>query len=115
MTIYSLHRGLAILGGALLCAVTTSALAATITVTNTADSGSGTLRAALASASSGDTIDTTGLSGTILLTSGELSVSNSVDVLWNERDSDKRRVSKGSVVFGDGRIYYRTEVGARLL
>jgi len=37
------------------------------------------------------------------------------DVLWNERDSDKRRVSKGSVVFGDGRIYYRTEVGAMLL
>jgi len=37
------------------------------------------------------------------------------DVLWNERDSDKRRVSKGSVVFGDGRIYYRTEAGTILL
>src|SRR5882672_7571524 len=81
MTIYSLHRGLAILGGALLCAVTTSALAATIPVTNTADSGSGTLRAALAGASSGDTIDATGLSGTILLTSGELGVSNSVTII----------------------------------
>jgi len=37
------------------------------------------------------------------------------DVLWNERDSDKRRVSKGSVVFADGRIYYRTEAGTMLL
>src|SRR6266850_4516613 len=81
MTFYSLHRGLAILGGALLCAVTTSALAATIAITNTADSGSGTLRAALAGASSGDTIDATGLSGTILLTSGELGVSNSVTII----------------------------------
>jgi outer membrane protein assembly factor BamB len=33
------------------------------------------------------------------------------DILWNERDSDKRRVRKGSVAFADGRIYYRTEEG----
>ena len=33
------------------------------------------------------------------------------EVLWNERDSDKRRVGKGSVAFADGRIYYRTEDG----
>jgi outer membrane protein assembly factor BamB len=26
------------------------------------------------------------------------------EVLWNERDSDKRRVTKGSVAFADGRI-----------
>ena len=37
------------------------------------------------------------------------------DVLWNERDSDKRRVTKGSVAFADGRIYYRTEKGTMLL
>jgi len=37
------------------------------------------------------------------------------DVLWNERDSDKRRVSKGSVAFAHGRIYYRTEAGTMLL
>lgn len=37
------------------------------------------------------------------------------DVLWNERDSDKRRVTKGSVAFADGRIYYRTEVGPIVL
>jgi outer membrane protein assembly factor BamB len=37
------------------------------------------------------------------------------DVLWNERDSDKRRVTKGSVAFADGRIYYRTEEGPIVL
>jgi outer membrane protein assembly factor BamB len=36
-------------------------------------------------------------------------------VLWNERDPDKRRVRKGSVVVADGRIYYRTEEGTMLL
>src|SRR6266404_1774525 len=55
--------------------------AATITVTNTADSGAGTLRAALASAANGDTIDASGVTGTILLTSGELLVTNSVTIL----------------------------------
>jgi alcohol dehydrogenase (cytochrome c) len=37
------------------------------------------------------------------------------DILWNERDSDKRRVRKGSVAFADGRIYYRTEEGDLIL
>src|SRR6266571_1652069 len=55
--------------------------AATITVTSTADSGAGTLRAALASAANGDTIDASGVTGTILLTSGELLVTNSVTIL----------------------------------
>ncbi|MCI0539384.1 MAG: PQQ-binding-like beta-propeller repeat protein [Verrucomicrobiales bacterium] len=36
-------------------------------------------------------------------------------VLWNEKDLDKRRVRKGSVAVADGRIYYRTEEGAVLL
>jgi hypothetical protein len=76
----SIHRGLIILGVVLLCAVPTSALAATIVVTNTADSGSGTLRSAPASATNGDTIDATGASGTILLGNAELVVSNSVTV-----------------------------------
>src|SRR5438067_8122538 len=53
----------------------------TITVTSTADSGAGTLRAALASAANGDTIDVSGVTGTILLTSGELLVTNSVTIL----------------------------------
>src|SRR5262249_22823747 len=54
---------------------------ATITVTSTADSGAGTLRAALASAANGDTIDASGVTGTILLTTGELLVSNNVTIL----------------------------------
>src|SRR5437867_8380384 len=37
------------------------------------------------------------------------------EVLWNERDSDKRRVTKGSVAFADDRIYYRTEEGPIVL
>ena len=37
------------------------------------------------------------------------------EVLWNEKDLDKRRVKKGSVAVADGRIYYRTEEGAVLL
>src|SRR5262245_47939753 len=81
MNMHSLRHGLATLTGTVLCAVTTSALAATITVTNTADSGSGTLRAALASAANGDTINATGVSGTILLTSGQLLVNHSVTIL----------------------------------
>src|SRR5437667_5664826 len=53
----------------------------TITVTSTADSGAGTLRAALASATNRDTIDASGVAGTILLTSGDLLVPNSVTIL----------------------------------
>ncbi len=55
--------------------------AATIVVTDLGDSGAGTLREALASATDGDTIGATGVSGTILLTSGELVVSNSVTIV----------------------------------
>ena len=44
----------------------------TIKVTNTNDSGPGSLRAALAATRIGDTIDATGVSGRILLTSGAL-------------------------------------------
>jgi hypothetical protein len=52
----------------------------TITVTNTNDSGPGSLRAALAVAHDGDTIDATGVSGTILLTSGELQINHNVTI-----------------------------------
>ena len=55
-----------------------SAHAATMIVTNTNDNGSGSLRQALGLANDGDTIDTTGISGVIRLTSGELPVNNSV-------------------------------------
>src|SRR5215472_11552732 len=52
--------------------------AITCTVTTTADSGPGTLRDCLASAA--DTIDATGVSGTIMLTSGELQVTHDVTI-----------------------------------
>lgn len=63
-------------------AVPTSLRAATITVCSTGDNGPGTLRAALASASNGDTIDLYSCAfGTILLTSGQLVVTNSVSII----------------------------------
>jgi outer membrane protein assembly factor BamB len=37
------------------------------------------------------------------------------EVLWNEQDDAERRAPKGSIVFADGRIYYRTEKGPILL
>src|SRR5262249_46384430 len=51
-----------------------------IVVTNTNDSGPGSLRQALADANDGDTIDATGVSGTILLTSGELEITHGVTI-----------------------------------
>jgi len=51
-----------------------------IVVTNTNDSGPGSLRDALVAANNGDTIDATGISGTILLTSGELPVDKSITI-----------------------------------
>ena len=61
----------------LACALTISANATTIMVSNTNDSGPGSLRQALADASDGDTGDETGICGVITLTSGELLVENS--------------------------------------
>jgi len=63
-------KGLAVVGNPLPANV--------ILVTNTNDSGPGSLRNALAAANDGDTIDATGVSGTILLTSGELQINHNV-------------------------------------
>src|SRR5215475_12463553 len=51
-----------------------------IIVTNTDNSGPDSLRDALAAANDGDTIDATGVSGTILLTSGELQINHNVTI-----------------------------------
>ena len=51
-----------------------------IIVTNTNDNGPGSLRQALAVANDGDTIDASGISGVITLTSGELLVAKSVTI-----------------------------------
>ncbi len=51
-----------------------------IVVTNTDDSGPGSLRDALAAANDGDIIDATGISGTILLTSGELQITHAITI-----------------------------------
>ena len=59
----------------------TTGHAATITVSNTNDNGAGSLRTALAVAGSGDTIDATGISGTIVLTSGQLMVATGLTIL----------------------------------
>jgi predicted outer membrane repeat protein len=66
--------------GALMEAVERRVLLAAIAVTNTNDSGAGSLRAAIGSASAGDTIDLTQVSGTILLTSGSISINSNLTI-----------------------------------
>jgi len=63
----------------LLCAIVIPLQSATITVTNTHDSGPGSLRQALAAAGDGDTINFA-VTGTIGLTSGELFVDKNVAI-----------------------------------
>ena len=64
----------------LVCGTTMATHATIIPVTNTNESGPGSLRQALAIANNGDTIDASGISGVISLTSGELLVETSVTI-----------------------------------
>src|SRR5437763_16491561 len=64
----------------LACALAMPTNATTIVVTNTNDSGPGSLRQALAIANDGDTIDAAGVSGVITLTSGQLLVEKRVTI-----------------------------------
>ncbi len=63
----------------LVCALETAVYADVITVTNTNDSGPGSLRQALADVNDGDTINFA-ISGTIALTSAELVIDKSVTI-----------------------------------
>jgi hypothetical protein len=69
---------------------TASAHATTITVTNTNDSGYGSLRQAIADANDGDTINAKGVFGSIELVSGELPVNKNVTI--NGPGADKLSV-----------------------
>ena len=71
-----------------------------IVVTNTNDSGPGSLRDALAVANDGDTIDATGVSGTITLISGQLNVDK--DVTINGSGANHLAVNGN----GQSRVFY---------
>src|SRR5262249_230040 len=64
---------------AVICALSISAYANIITVTNTQDSGPGSLRQALADANDGDTINFA-VTGTIELATGEMVVDESITI-----------------------------------
>src|SRR5947208_3948420 len=64
----------------LACVLTIPARATTVIVSNTNDNGPGSLRQALADANDGDTIDATGISGVIILTTGQLLADKSVTI-----------------------------------
>jgi Right handed beta helix region len=66
--------------GAVATFASSAGAATTIAVTNTNDSGAGSLRDALANANTGDSIDLTGVSGQITLTSGELVIEDAVTI-----------------------------------
>src|SRR5215472_14298518 len=74
------HRKTATICLALACFLPISARAGTIVVSNTNDNGSGSLRQTLTDANDGDTIDATGISGVITLTTGALLVDKDVAI-----------------------------------
>src|SRR5437870_11138631 len=86
---------------ALLCLIVPTH-ASIIPVTNTNDSGAGSLRQALADANNNDTIDATGISGVITLTTGQLLVDKSVTI--NGAGADLLAVDGNAA----GRVFFIT-------
>jgi len=83
----------------LFCATVMPARASTITVTNTNDSGPGSLRQALMIAHDGDTINFA-VTGTIALTSGGLPVNKSLTISGPGKDQLSIDGNQTSLVFG---------------
>jgi hypothetical protein len=90
---------LAILSALLFCMSAMPARAATITVTNTNDSGPGSWRQALRVANEGDTINFA-VAGTITLTSGGLSVNKSLTISGPGNDQLSIDGNQALLVFG---------------
>lgn len=87
---------------AFICLLGTTLYANTITVTNTNDSGPGSLRQALADANDGDTIEFA-VTGTIGLTSGELFVDKSITISGPGPNQLSVGANQSSDVFSIGR------------
>src|SRR6266540_7163753 len=85
--------------GLLLYAVALPVHAATITVTNTNDSGAGSLRQALAVAHNGDRINFA-VTGTITLTSGGLGVTKNVTISGPGANQLSINGNQATLVFG---------------
>ena len=86
----------------LLCAAVASLQivhASTLTVTNTSDSGVGSLRGVLASALDGDTIDFA-VTGTITLTSGALPINKNITISGPDPDQLSIDGNQAITVFG---------------
>jgi hypothetical protein len=83
----------------LLCAIAMQTHAATITVTNTNDSGPGSLRQALTIANNGDTISFA-VTGTITLTSGGLLIANNITISGPGPDQLSVDGNQAVLVFG---------------
>ncbi len=98
-----LSPGAALTLGAAALAAVPAAQAATFTVTNTNDAGAGSLRQAIIDANGAagaDIVDAAGVTGTITLTTGQLAVTDSVDIQGPGAAS--LTVNGG----GTGRVFY---------
>jgi hypothetical protein len=93
------RKHLAILSALLFCVSPMPARAATITVTNTHDSGPGSFRQALRAANDGDTINLA-VTGTITLTSGGLPINKNITISGPGPDQLSIDGNQALLVFG---------------